>query len=436
MSGQKKKELFKEFLSKNVLMVADKSSASRRRLVKTLVDMGAKRNQIHSVAHFAEALEIINNEKPKLVLSDFRLKGGSGFDLFKAYREQDQRLNDTALVMITSNITQSAVAKAAEEDVDSFIIKPYTVKSLEKSLVTSVINKLYPGAYMKTIDEGKVLLLEGRYEEALPIFEKAIGLSKEPSLAYFYHGQTKYFMRQVEGAQSDYNDGLSINRIHFKCQVGLFDIFMNQEKYSEAYEVVRNIAKYFPANPDRLMQVVRLAVLTHNYEDISDYYEIFKTLEERPLEVVNYVCSGLYVLGRYKFFQGDKESAKEIFDQVAVSCMGEAKFLKALVVKLAQEGCFPSAQEVLKRFSAQDHETEAYKISDYVANIKDMSPTEQAGKGLELFNAGIKDPDAMKFTLKALKNSQSNKYAQYLEEAVNEWPDIFSFSSQPLDVVA
>ena len=85
MKAQKKRELFKEFLEKNKVLLVDKSSASRRRLMKTLVEMGCKRSQIFSVAHYSEGLEVIKTERPKLVLSDFSIKGGSGFDLFKEY---------------------------------------------------------------------------------------------------------------------------------------------------------------------------------------------------------------------------------------------------------------------------------------------------------------------------------------------------------------
>ena len=126
MSDLKKKQLFKEFLAKNKILIADKSSASRRRLVKTLVDLGANRQSIHSIAHYSEAIDIIDNEKPALILSDYTLNGGSGFDLFKHYKEAHPQVKNATLVLVTSNISQSSVAKAAEGDVDSFIIKPYT----------------------------------------------------------------------------------------------------------------------------------------------------------------------------------------------------------------------------------------------------------------------------------------------------------------------
>ena len=425
MKAQKKRELFKEFLEKNKVLLVDKSSASRRRLMKTLVEMGCKRNQIFSVAHYTEALEIVKTEKPKLVLSDFSIKGGSGFDLFKEYREMEKELNDTTLILVTSNISQSAVAKAAEEDVDSFIIKPYTVKSLEKSLITAVINKLYPSKYMKTIDEGKKLLFDGDYKGSLEIFEKAKTMTDVPSLAYFYHGQAKTFLELAEEAKGDYKKGLEVNKIHFKCQIGLFELFMKEKKYFEAYDVVKNIAKYFPANPDRLKQVVRLAVLTENYEDMIDYYEIFTELEERPSEVVNYMCSGLYVLGRYRFFNNDKVSGKDIFEKITTSCMGEEKFLKAMITKYVEEKMYAEAKEVLKRYPTDIENQSWYLVSRYLAHSSDMTVNQLVSDGLELFNNGHEDPLAAEIMIKALFNSGSKKAQHYLDEAKHKWPEIF-----------
>lgn len=425
MNGEKKRELFKDFLTKNKVLLVDKSSASRRRLVKTLVDMGCKRSQIFSVGHYSEALDIVNSERPKLVLSDYAIPGGSGFDLFKQYRFMEKELSDTTLVLVTSNIGQSAVAKAAEEDVDSFIIKPYTVRSLEKSLISAVINKLYPSKYMKIIDQGKKELMEGDYEKALVTFESAISISKTASLAYFYHGQVQNLIGQRDEAKGDYVQGLSENKIHFKCQVGLFDLYMQEENFIEAYSVVRRIAKYFPANPDRLKQVIRLAVITENYEDMVEYHEVFTNLDERPREVVDHVCSGLWVLGRYYFYKGDKLAGRDAFEKLAVSCMGDAKFLKAMVGKFVEERMFDEAGDVLKRYPAGSDQDEAFLVSKYLAFSGRMSVAEKVSAGLELFNNGLRDPQAAAIMVEALFEAGSNKAQEYLEESQGLWPEDF-----------
>lgn len=427
MKPEKKAELFKEFLSNNEVLVVDKSSASRRRLTKTLVDMGSKRNLVHSVAHFSEAKEIIKDNNPKLILSDYTINGGSGFDLFKEYRETHPDEKKSVSVLITSNISQSAVAKAAEEDVDSFIIKPYTVKSLEKSLVNAVIDKLYPSEYIKTIEEGKVKLFAGDYEEALTFFDKAIGLNKKPSLAHFYHGQAKYLMDSSSEAEMDYQKGLAHNNIHYKCQIGLYELFKKDGRDKDAYDVVRNIAKYFPANPDRLKEVIRLCMVTKNYEHMEEYYEIFVDLDERSDEIVDYTCAGLYVFGKYSMSKDDKPKAIEVYEKVGISCVGKAKFLKAMVISLVENKIYPEAQKLVSRFSNDEEDKEAYELCNFLAYSGEAELKDLISEGLDLFNKGYKHPSAALILINALFESGSNRKAEdYLDEAKHLWPDEFN----------
>lgn len=426
MKAEKKEELFKAYLKDCEIVIADKSSASRRRLVKTLVDMGANRQQVHSIAHYAEAIDVMDNKKPKLVLSDYAMNGGSGFDLFKYYRETFPDEKESVLILVTSNISQSAVAKAAEEDVDSFIIKPYTVQSLEKSLINTVIAKLYPSAYIKKIDEGKEKLFAADYEGAMASFDEAISLNKKPSLALFYHGQAKYFLEFTEEAQDDYKKGLEINNIHFKCQLGLYEIFKNDGKLNEAYDVVKNIAKYFPANPERLKEVIHLAIKTEHYLDIEIYYDLFTALDERSDDLINYVCSGMYVCGKYLFSLGEKEKARAIYDKTAISAAGTAKFLKAMIVTLVENEVHEDAQKILARFGSGPEDESDYLTSTYLANSIDMDVTQRISGGMELFNKGHKDPQCTTILIDSLREDGSDKKAnEFHEEASHTWPDLF-----------
>ena len=426
MKTEEKQDLFRKFLSENQIVIADKSSASRRRLVKTIVDMGAKRNQIHSVAHYSEAVNVIESEKPKLILSDYKINGGSGFELFKHYKEKYPEEKKAVLILVTSNISQSPVAKAAEEDVDSFIIKPYTIKSLEKSLTDSVLAKLFPSKYIQTIDAGKEQLFAGNYGEALKVFDQAISLDPKPSLALFYHGQTKYFMKDLQEAEGDYKEGLKINHIHYKCQVGLYEMFKKEGKDKEAYDVVKNIAKYFPANPDRLKEVIHLAIKTGNFEDIEIYYELFTELDERTPDVINFICAGMYVSGKYYFQIKDEDKARKIFEKAAIAAAGTTKFLRGMVVSLVENGIFRDAQSLISRFDFSEQDSFDYVVSNYLAYFKDMSPNQRISGALEIHNKGHKHPLVMKYLIESLRSEDAHRKADaYLEEANHLWPEKF-----------
>ncbi len=425
MSNKDKEKLFKDFLLKNKIMIVDRSSASRKRLAKTLSDYDAKMINVHLYGRYQEAIEALDSVKPAIILSDYHLGDGSGFDLFRKYREMNTvESNSAVLVLITSNVSQSAVAKAAEEDVDSFIIKPYTMETLTQGLISAYLTKLHPSDYMKKIEEGKKLLFENKLDEASAIFEEAKELNKKPSLAYFYIGQVNYIKKFMEGAENSYQDGVNINKIHYKCQVGLYDLYFNDKKYDEAYEVVKNIAKYFPANPDRLNSIVRLAVMTKNYQDMNYYYEIFKSLEMREKQTIRYICAGLYVTGKYYLSNEQFDEALTVFNKIAVSSAGETKFYRAMIESLIEYKMIEEAQKVLTRFDSDEKMTQDYSISEFLIQSETESNDKIVQKGVELINDGCDNYQCLKVLLKCyLKNQHSDKADEIYQKIIDTHPE-------------
>jgi tetratricopeptide (TPR) repeat protein len=329
---------------------------------------------------------------------------------------------------VTSNISQTAVAKAAEEDVDSFIIKPYTVQSIQENLVSTVSQKVKPPEYILKIDQAKVLIKANKLDEALVILNEAKKLHPKPALALFYIGQAEYMKESVEVAKGAYSTGLSFNNIHYKCLLGLYEMFLEQRKYSEAYQVVKKIAKFFPANPDRLAQVVRLAIQTENYDDMQMYYEIFTSLDERTESMVNYIGAGLFVSGKHKLMNQKYDEAVRLFDNIAVSCSEFSKFIRAMICALVEYGQVSSAEKYLSRFPPGSLDKEDYLVSEYlIMSKKGEQQSSMAKFGLDLYNKNIRDPQVMKIMVKAMEDCQYKKETieNFKEEFQKLWPEDF-----------
>jgi tetratricopeptide (TPR) repeat protein len=391
-----------------------------------MVDLGTKRSMIHTAGTMAEAAEIIKTNNVGLVLADYFVGGGSGFDLFKVVRTSFPNNKNLCLILVTSNISQTAVAKAAEEDVDSFIIKPYTLQSIQENLLSTISAKIKPSAYIVKVEEGKVAMLAGNYAQALKIFEEAVPLHPRPSLALFYMGQTQTLMTEADEAKGKFNKGLSFNSIHFKCLVGLYEIFMKEQKYFEAYQVVKKIAKYFPANPDRLTQIIRLSIITKNYEDMEMYYEIFTQLEERNAEMTNYIGAGLFVAGKWYLLEGQVAKALPLFEKIAVSCSEFSKFLRAVISILVEHKHVKEAEKYISRFPAGTMDQEDYLVSDFL--LKFASPGVEAGiiiqRGIEIYNRNIRDYQLLSLIVDAMDRSGlSEKAAPYRAELQRLYPD-------------
>ena len=103
MKKQDKKKLFKEFLEKNQVLIADKNAASRRRLMKTICDLGGKRNQVHCVYHYNEAVELIMHYVSKEIQSEDAANGV----YIPVVKGADTSIKNPFLKQVAGNIANS-----------------------------------------------------------------------------------------------------------------------------------------------------------------------------------------------------------------------------------------------------------------------------------------------------------------------------------------
>jgi len=419
LEQSKKDELFKEYLGSSKILIVDRVSASRTRLAKMLIALGAKSLQVKVLSSIDEAKSYLDEDNPDLVLSEYKITGGSGFDLFRYFRKNNSHFKNNVLVLVTGNQSQAIVAQAAEEDVDTYILKPYTADGLRMGITDAVIDKLYP-------NEGKQQLFKGEYQSAIQIFEEAQKLNTIPTLALFYLGQTHYMMKMQDNAKDQYNNCLKLNSIHFKCLLGLFDLFIKQNKLYDAYEIVKRMTEYFPANLDRLTKAIRLAIMTDHIEDMEKYYNLFLELEERDDNVVNYICSGMFVLGKMYMDRGDKERGIEIFKNVLSSCNSQPKFISGMIVALSDYGLKDEMERFLSRFPEESRFSNDYLIAQFLTQFCNLASDVIAKRGLELIKNNIYAPQLFNWTLKALKeNGQDNKIKEIEELASKVYPEEF-----------
>jgi CheY-like chemotaxis protein len=396
----------------------DKNPASRTRLIKIMCDLGCKKHTIHSSGSLVEAESFISTKKIGVILSDFEISGGSGFDLFKKIRVENPDNKNLCLILVTSSMSQSTVAKAAEEDVDSFVIKPFTVSGIQETLVATIAGKVSPPPYIVEIEKGKECMNAGKFDEALAVFEHAKTLHSKPSLALFYIGRVEHLRKVLNEAQEAFDEGISLNSIHFKCLLGLFEVFIEEKKYHKAYAVVKKLAQYFPANSDRLMQIIRLAVQTENYLDMQSYYDIFVTLDERSVIMKKYMASGMYIAGKYALINGHQEEALQYFNNILVSCSEFTGITKAIISLLIRHNLLEMAEKIHARFPDGSIGTSDYEVSEFlILSLKAKDPNVLVKEGLDLYNKQIIDPHAMEILIETMRSCgyKNEKIAPFLE---------------------
>ncbi len=422
-TGTQAESLVSNFLADSRALIVDSSSSARTRLVTGLVQLGAKRHNILSTGSFEEAQANISSDAPRIVLCDFTISGRSGLDLLQEQRASNPDLKQCVFVLVTANTAQSAVARAAEEDVDTFILKPYTQEIFRKSLTAAVSSKINPNEYLKTIESGRTKLSHAEIDDAIQYFEKAMEMSPQPTLACYYLGQTDLMRDSVNKATQNFEKGLTYSRIHYKCLVGLFEVLTQQKRHAESYDVVKRIAQYFPANPARLASALRLAIVTNNYDDIESYYRIFLQLDERPDELINYMCSALAVTGKHYLLKKANRRALELLEKAIVSSAGRTRFIRYAIECLIESNMSSEADGWLKRFPREAREGEDYAVSDLLVMGKFAQSGRVLQRGRELLKKGIESAPVYQVMIEhAARSGQIETAEDLLRVASAKWP--------------
>lgn len=421
---QKTDQIIRKYLQDNLIYITDTSGVSRARLAKILVELGASANRIKTFGSYEQAEHHYRIDRPKIVFSEYRLGSRSGLDLFQSLRDIHTS-KEHLFILITSNSSQAVVARAAEEDVDAFILKPYTINTVKKIFIKTAMDKLYPSNYMKAIEEGKEKLGSGDYLAALEIFEKAKRLSDTPTLAFFYYGQAEYMLEQTAQAEKSYEEGLQYNKIHYKCLVGLFDLMMERQLYQEAYDIVRTISEYFPANPKRLSTIIHLAIKTENYTDIEDYYNFFVNFNYRSEELTRYVCSALLICGKYYLLRGYQDKAFALFDKVGITAQqGHTKYLRILIEYMTEFNMTEHYENFIRRFTSDTYDGADYQLASFLVKHLHMQPAKIVGQCQDFIRRGQFSSSLYYLMIQNnIKLGRTEDMEQAYARALEIWPE-------------
>jgi DNA-binding response OmpR family regulator len=85
--------------------------------------------QVLLAADGPQAIEVIQRERPHLVLLDVMMPGKSGFEVCQAVRA-DEHLAGVKIVLLTAKGRDTDVAKGLALGADAYVTKPFSTKEL------------------------------------------------------------------------------------------------------------------------------------------------------------------------------------------------------------------------------------------------------------------------------------------------------------------
>jgi len=117
------------------VLIVDDSKAMRMIVTRTLKKTGLGDLTIVEATNGSEALEVIDSEKPELVLSDWNMPEMNGIELLEKVRESG---NEVTFGFITSESSAETKALAIATGASFVITKPFTADSMEMTLSAAI----------------------------------------------------------------------------------------------------------------------------------------------------------------------------------------------------------------------------------------------------------------------------------------------------------
>ncbi|HWU44893.1 MAG TPA: response regulator [Bdellovibrio sp.] len=413
------------FLKDEKVLIVEPSVSFAQTLIELLKEAHVPEKNIFHVRGFEEATKIIETKKPKVLITEYAVGATNGISLVPLQmKNHDESVKIATL--ITHDSTSTTIAEAAEEHVDAYILKPFSIGDFSARLNKVIQSKLMPSPFEQKIKSGKALLRNSEFEMAALEFKEAIKIREKSPLGYYYVGQALHLQRSIPEAASEYRKGLNINPLHYKCLLGEFDSHFEQADYSGAYGVAKKIAAYFPISPKRMGNIFISLVFSHHLEDITSYFQMYRDLDFRPAELTKIFGAALSTAGKYNLKRNQITKGNECF-AMGVAVVGpDVIYLETVIRELLKVKAADMARNYLSLFPSVEVGKKVYSQMSFLIDIQTVGDADFiVEKGKKLVAQNFADRDSYRQLVQYLVDLNKIVLAEDIAaKAVRDFPEL------------
>lgn len=390
-----------QFLQGQLCLIVEPSQSFSFAIQTTLQQMGVPHAQLYITRRMQDAKRIIEERKPKMLITEYEIDGVFAIDLIELQGKQYD-LQSRISFINTMNDSDSAVAEASEGEVDGYLLKPFSMSVFKEKIEKVLAQKINPSPYLVKINVGKKLFNNHQFDKSLTEFLEAKPLHEKPTLACFHAGQTYQALGDVEKALAEYHEGLKHQPLHYRCLIGEFEALLGVKNYHEAYQLVGPLQKNYPITSKRLGHFFVAAVFTNHFEDLPVFYKLFNRLDQRTPELIRISSAAMMTAGRYFIKENNLDKALEFFEIGLLISGRNFEFLERVVNEFIKVQAGFRAQKLLANAHSSDFAKSRYLLLEYKVGQLTFTNEELIEKGRKLIDDGYGSPEIYRSVVKAM----------------------------------
>ncbi len=373
-----------EYLINKKALIICSSNATRSVIRSALLGSGMINNNITTAKRFSEAVSIIETIKPEIIFADYEIDENFGLELSFIQRDFISDTSQKIFFALSDSGTASAVADAAEEEVESFLIKPLNEGTIISYIQRIVREKINPSEKTMIMAKAREMIKNNQ----LPAAEKFLTLSMvsvdNPAIIYYYLGLIHEKRGHFASALSYYNLGLENNANHFKSLYGKFMMSYRTGDKSQAYNLINQIRKKFPLTPELLKIAFCVVIETNNFKEIEDYYQLYLKQIRKPEDLKFVVSTALLTAGKAFLRQnGQIDIALNYFTKGSIISGRQTDYIENVIQELTKQG-FPNKLsnffEMFKAGDISDKILKPLRFKQYMRELRSEDYLLEEGK--------------------------------------------------------
>lgn len=431
MSTDDRSLQMKSYFSRFKSVIYEPNSAIKMALRSVLADIGVPAKDIYSVNTSSELHQAITDFKPQLLFISDVLDTAQMAMAIKKHQQILPFRFDTAITCMTNYNSMVTASAMAEFGADLIVAKPFTPQQLKDKLVDYFLTRLNPAPEILTLEKARELIHRQRYSECELMLQQICTMVKPTALALCLLGDSLRLQNKLDQARQSYEQSLTLDPLNFFALIHSFDLAFDRKDYASALGFARRLLKNYPINPRRIELFIRLAVVTHAYEDLLFYCSLAEvdSLRSEP-NVIRDLAAGLAVGAKYLISQDGESRDLTLIRQ----CLYQAGRLGSDYPKIIQNvirsdleiGELVSAEELLQRNSIALQSEPSWRELQMILFYRQGDYAKALMNGLNLLKERYYNEEVFRISIKsAVRIDRNPEFIKELyQDALRRYPDL------------
>ncbi len=225
------------------ILIVGPDNIFRRSMANMLTTIGF--SNIHEVHDGTTAWEVLRRIQPRIVITQWDMPEMNGMALLKLIR-RDNEYGDTPLILWTKEIDKTDVVKAGETGVNSIIVDPVGLESLESKMHAILDFEMSPQTKQakNIMARGDFYLKENRLEEALREYEHVLDIL-ESAEVYYNIGYIKTAKGEYDEALAAFRKATQLNQMFAKAYKAMADVYLRMDNKQMAEQYLQMAGEIF-----------------------------------------------------------------------------------------------------------------------------------------------------------------------------------------------